>query len=141
MSGKYDDIIDLPHHVSLFHPRMSQHDRAAQFSPFAALTGYEDVIRESERLTSTRREMDEQGRSIVDQNLRQISESVKDCPAVVTEYYAPDMYKDGGSYRMHTGIVKKIDFYAQKLIYADGTEIDFHNIWKTEIMTDSVERI
>ena len=128
MSGKYDDIIDLPHHVSPVRARMSAHDRAAQFSPFAALTGYEDVIRETARPACARREMDEQAKNVTDSQLRYISERIKDNPEVEIEYFVSDLRKDGGSYHIRTGRVGKIDLAAQKMIFEDGTEIEFNDI-------------
>ena len=130
MSGKYDDIITLPHPVSAVHPPMSRHDRAAQFSPFAALTGYEDVLRESSRSTAARREADEQQKQEIDRQLRYISEKIREHPEIETKFYVSDRMKDGGSYRKKMGKVKKIDFYSEKLLMQDGTEIDFHDIWE-----------
>ena len=121
--SEYDDIIHLPHHVSKTHPQMSMEDRAAQFSPFAALTGYDAAIAETARLTDQRVELDEYERQALNEKLQFISEHLKDHPKVSITYFLPDAWKDGGEYVTATGKVKKIDDYEQKIVLMDGTRI------------------
>ena len=108
-SKKYEDIINLPHHVSNKHPRMSLEERSAQFAPFAALTGYDDVIREAGRITSRRIEIDECMREILDSKLQIIEEKLHEKPIITFVYFVPDLRKDGGEYKTVTGKVKKFD--------------------------------
>ena len=127
-SGKYDDIINLPHHVSKKHPRMSKEARAAQFAPFAALTGYDDVIKETARLTSERIEINEELKAILDAKLQIIHDKVSAKPEVTFTYFVPDTKKDGGSYVTVTGKVIKIDEFSQKIILENRTEIPIPEI-------------
>ena len=115
--GNYDDIIGLPHHVSEVHPQMGRIDRAAQFSPFAALTGYSDAIRETGRLTEERVELDDKLRMLK----YQIEEG--DYPEAAITYFQPDNRKEGGSYVTVSGRVKKIDGYGQALVMVDGMRV------------------
>ena len=103
MSGKYDDIIELPHPTSQNHPRMSLYDRAAQFSPFAALTGHHAAIAETGRLTDRRIELDESEIARVDAELQHLQELLPGRPTVSITYFAPDERKNGGSYQTVTG--------------------------------------
>ena len=121
--SEYDDIIHLPHHVSKTHPQMSMGDRAAQFSPFAALTGYDAAIAETARLTDRRVELDEYERQALNEKLQFISEHLKDHPKVSITYFLPDAWKDGGEYVTVTGKVKKIDDYEHRIILMDGSRI------------------
>ena len=126
--GKYEDIINLPHHVSKTHPQMPLYDRAAQFSPFAALTGYEDAIRETARLTDTWVQLSEDRKQELDEKLqRLISEKGRTEPVTIT-FFQPDERKAGGSYRTVTGQIRKFDMYKRKLLFKDGTEIDIEKI-------------
>ena len=120
---RYDDIIHLPHHVSEVHLQMAPGDRAAQFSPFAALTGYEDVLEEAGRLTGERIELDEDAKIILDERLRMIQEQITARPQVEITYFVPDEKKAGGTYNTAEGWVKKIDRYGQNIIMNDGTKI------------------
>lgn len=121
--SKYDDIVHLPHHVSRKHPQMSMKDRAAQFSPFAALTGYDAAIAETARLTDQRVELDEYERQALNEKLQFISEHLNEHPKVSITYFLPDARKDGGEYVTVTGNVKKIDDYEHKIVLMDGMEI------------------
>ena len=94
---KYSDIIDLPHHVSTKHPHMSPEDRAAQFSPFAALTGYDDAIRETGRLTERRVELDDEELARLDEKFHILQEHLEEQPVVRFTYFKPDMRKEGGA--------------------------------------------
>lgn len=128
MSNKYDDIINLSHHVSNKHPQMTLEARAAQFAPFAALTGYEDAIYETARLTNERIELDEESKSILDNKIQIIKEQISTRPTISFTYFIPDLKKDGGKYVTVTGIVRKIDEYRQIIILEDKTEIPINEI-------------
>lgn len=125
---KYDDIINLPHHVSDKHPRMPLIDRAAQFSSFAALTGHDDAIEETARLTDKKIELDENTKEILDMRLMMIREHIAEKPKVTFTYFEPDDKKSGGAYVDVTGIVKKINDLEHKIILYDGIEILIDNI-------------
>ena len=140
--GKYDDIIDLPHHVSYRHARMSRIDRAAQFSPFAALTGYEAAVQETARLTEGQKELDETALAVLNEKLRLLSEMRQDQPQVTVTYFRPDERKAGGAYVTVSGTVKTVDEYAHTVAMSDGTVIPMRHIreiggemfegWETE---------
>ena len=121
MSGKYDDIIHLPHPTSNKHPRMSIRDRAAMFSPFAALSGHGAAIAETARLTDRRMELDEDTRAELDQKQTVLLEHIGEQPEVTVTWFQPDERKDGGSYVTATGRLKKIDEAARTLILLDGS--------------------
>lgn len=125
---RYDDIINLPHHESPIHPRMPLIDRAAQFSPFAALTGYEDAINETERLVDERIELDEDTVVIIDERLQQLHSRIGENPSVMITYFVPDIKKDGGRYITVTGKVRKIDEYEKVIILKDGSKIPISDI-------------
>ncbi len=118
--SKYDDIIGLEHHVSKTHPHMSVADRAAQFAPFAALTGYEEVIDEAGRLTQQRIQADEDRLAELDDALRAV---LAQGGAVKLVYFAEDDRKEGGSYRTIVGRIRKVDEVGRRLIMEDGTAI------------------
>lgn len=119
MSGPYDDIINLPHPTSERHPRMPMAARAAQFSPFAALTGYEDAVHETARLTSSRAELTEEEKSILDAKLQLLEPGV----AASFTYFQPDSRKQGGAYLTAAGMVKRMDSCAREVILANGQKI------------------
>ena len=125
MSGKYDDILHLPHHTSKTHRRMSRLDRAAQFSPFAALTGYDDVVKETARLTDAQVELTEDEKAVLDERLRLVMES--DSEAAVT-WFQPDTKKRGGAYVTTTGRVKKVDPLQHCLVMEDGAQIPIDSV-------------
>ena len=124
----YDDIINLPRHVSKRHPPMPVTERAAQFSPFAALTGFEDAIKESGRLTDQRMELDEDEKRILNEKLRILNQRILECPEVKITYFKPDEQKEGGAYCMVRGRVKKIDVYEGVIKMQDGTRIPVGDI-------------
>ena len=126
--GNYQDIINLPHHVSKTHPQMPLYDRAAQFSPFAALTGYEDAIRETARLTDNWVQLSEDKKQELDEKLRQLIADRERTESVTIIYFQPDDRKEGGSYVTVTGQIKKIDDCSQKIFLTDGTKIDLGRI-------------
>ena len=127
-SGKYDDIINLPHHVSKKHPRMSLEARSAQFAPFAALTGYDEIIRETARLTNQRIEINEELKAILDEKLQILREQIHTKPNVTITYFVPDLKKDGGRYVTVTGNVIKIDNYKQKIILEKNIQVPIPEI-------------
>lgn len=127
---RYDDIIDLPHHVSKTHPQMSLHDRAAQFSPFAALTGYEDAVVEAARLTDRRQELDEEQAALLEQQLSLLTETVKDRPEIMVTYFLPDARKSGGKYVTVQGTLRRIDETEKTLIFTDGRRIAIRDIFE-----------
>ena len=120
---RYDDIINQPHHVSKTRPQMSMHDRAAQFSPFAALTGYDDAVEETARLTDEQYELSEDARNKLDEQLRLIADRIDEQPDVEVTYFVPDPLKEGGKYVTTKGRVRIIDEYAREIVFADGTRI------------------
>lgn len=129
---QYDDIIDLPHYVSSIRPRMSMIDRAAQFSPFSALTGYDAAIMETGRLTDKRIELTEEFRAVLDRKQQVLMDDLSDHPEVSVTYFVPDERKSGGAYVTVTGIVKKVDDYQRLLLLTDGTKIPLDDILDLE---------
>lgn len=134
--GDYDDIIDLPHHRSEKHPHMSRAERAAQFSPFAALTGYEDVLEETARLTDRRLELSESDQAELDRRLTWLADHLAEKPPVTVTYFVPDAVKEGGSYRTFTGTVRRIDPVDRVLILGDGQTIAIQNLASLDIAAD-----
>ena len=128
MTKTYDDIIHLPHHVSTKHPHMALIDRAAQFSPFAALTGHGAAIKETARLTDERVELDEYMKNVLSNKLQIIVERLKDKPEIEITYFQPDEKKNGGAYVTAAGSVKKIDEYERIVVMTDRKEISIDDI-------------
>ena len=124
----YEDILHLPPHVSKVHPQMSLHDRAAQFSPFAALVGYEDINDETARLTTRKRELDEAEKSELDRRIGILIAHLRERPAVTVEYFVPDTLKSGGAYESKTGALVRISPVRKTLTLADGTAIRFDDV-------------
>lgn len=133
-TDKYEDIIDLPHHVSDHHPQMPEGDRAAQFAPFAALTGYGSAIKETERLTEKEIELDEEEKIILDRRLEYIKKHLPERPEVTIVYFEPDSKKSGGAYLEICEKIRKIDASRRILILTDGREIKIDHI--VEIRAD-----
>ena len=133
MSGKYDDIIQLPHPDSPRHPRMSLHDRAAQFSPFSALSGHGAAIAETGRLTDSRIELDEYEMARVDAELQRLQELLPDMPTASITYFVPDEQKEGGRYQTIVGMVKRIDPIGGVIRMADRRGIPIADIFGIEI--------
>lgn len=129
---KYDDIIHLPHHVSSRHPQMSLADRAAQFSPFAALTGHEAAIRETARLTDVFVELDDDRKAQLDEQLRLLKENQFREPEIEVTYFQPDEKKSGGAYVTARGRLKKIDEYGRRIVFMDGTMISVEQVFSIE---------
>jgi len=133
MKTPYADIIDLPHHVSETHPQMSMHDRAAQFSPFAALTGYEAVVDEVGRLTESRLELDEQEIAELNRHLVEIASKLDEHPQVTIRYFVPDERKHGGEYRTVSGAVKNISSTVRIVTMETGEVIPIDEIMSVDI--------
>ena len=128
MKTPYDDIIHLPHHVSQNHPQMPMLDRAAQFTPFAALTGYEAAVGETARLTSERRELSSQEAEELNRRLAALIAHLPDRPEVTVEYFVPDDRKAGGAYVTISGRVRHISVPEKTLVMEEGTVIDLEDI-------------
>lgn len=124
----YEDILNLPHHVSKTRPQMSMLDRAAQFSPFAALTGYDDAIKETGRLTDEKIEMDEDRKAALDMKQAYLIEMIDEQPEISITYFLPDAKKSGGAYVTVTGNLKRFDEYERLLILTDGKKIPMDDI-------------
>lgn len=128
MTRTYDDIINLPHHVSMTHPHMAAIDRAAQFSPFAALTGYDIAIKEAARLIDGRVKLDEYLKDALGDRLQIIADRIKEHPEIAITYFQPDAKKNGGTYVTVVGSAKKIDEYERIVVMTDGTAIPIDEI-------------
>ena len=133
---RYDDIIHLSRPVSKKRSPMSNFDRAAQFSPFAALTGYDAVIAETGRLTDTRIELDEGGKALLDEKIQTIREHLAQQPKVKLTVFCPDSRKSGGAYETITGNVKKIDPVARILVLTGGEVIPVDRIYGIECLAN-----
>ena len=125
---KYDDIINLPHYVSKKHPQMSLEARSAQFAPFAALTGYDEEVKETGRFTNKRKDIDEELKAILDNKLQLLLKQIELKPKVSITYFLPDNKKDGGKYITVTDNIIKIDEYMQLIICDNGTKIPISEI-------------
>lgn len=123
----YEDMIELPHHVSAKHPQMSLLDRAAQFAPFAALSGHDEAIKETARLTDSFAEPHEEQREKLDRQLQMLLVEMRKAPFRVPEitvtYFQPDARKDGGSYMSFCGSVKRVDERQRQIVFTDGTAL------------------
>ncbi|PNH18631.1 hypothetical protein B6K86_08485 [Lachnospiraceae bacterium] len=128
MKTKYEDIINLPHHVSKTRPQMPISDRAAQFAPFAALTGYDAAIKETGRLTDDKIELEESSLNELNAKIQLLREKLADAPEVTFTYFRPDDRKDGGAYLTITGTVKKLDDYERQIVLQDGTKVPIDDI-------------
>lgn len=128
----YEDIVDLPHHVSRKHPQPTMADRAARFAPFAAITGYEEMVLEEARVTDDRIEMDESSKAALNEKLNMILEFIDEQPEVSITYFEPDKRKAGGAYVTVTGTVKRIDEYEHLVIMTDGKKINIDEIYNLQ---------
>ena len=143
--NSYADILKLPHHKAANRPQMSMHDRAAQFSPFAALTGFDGVIAETGRRTDQKAELSESQMILLNQKLTLIDDAIQSgyAPLVTVVYFVPDTKKDGGSYQEYTGKVRQVDQVERKLVFlavnerSAGKEIIINDI--LEIHGDQVD--
>ena len=125
---KYENIINKPHHVSKVHPQISLYARSAQFALFAALTGYEDAVKETARETQEELEIDDELKSILDAKLQMLIEIKESNPEISITYFVKDEKKSGGKYVTITGIIKKIDLYEQIITLVDNTVIPIKNV-------------
>ena len=132
MNNKYDEIINLPHHVSKTRPQMPMSDRAAQFAPFAALTGYDSAIKETGRLTDEKIEMDEEALNFLNMKFQILVDSLDDEPEVTFTYFKPDERKAGGAYLEVTGTVKKVDDFERLIVMHNGTKMPMDDILNIE---------
>lgn len=129
---RYDDIINLPHHVSSKRPQMPILERAAQFLPFSALTGYEDAVKETARLTDTRIELEESEKDLLNTKVHVLLDNLATEPKVKIIYFLPDGRKSGGKYISKIGTVKKIDLYNRQIKLEDETAIPLDDIFAIE---------
>ena len=120
---EYDDIINLPHHVSKNHRQLPMEMRAAQFAPFAALTGYDAVINETARLTDQQVELEDYDNERLNRKYAELIENISEHPVITVSYFKRDKQKGGGAYVSKTGHIKKVDTYEQLMIMEDGTSI------------------
>ena len=134
MNKNYDDIINLPHHVSKTRPQMTLEQRSAQFAPFAALTGYEDEIAETGRLVDEKIDLDEEAKQVLNRKLQAIADKILTKPLAIIAYFVPDNKKNGGAYVTATGNVKKIDIYKNIIVLTDKTEISINDIADISIL-------
>lgn len=125
---QYKDIIHLPHHVSKTRPQMSMLDRAAQFSPFAALTGYDDAIKETGRLTDKKMELEEEAQELLDRKQQYLQKIIACRPEITVTFFVPDEKKAGGSYASCTGNLRRIDPVERLFVMADGRKIPLDEI-------------
>lgn len=133
MSGKYDDIINLPHPTSKKHPRMSRQNRAAQFSPFAALTGYHEAILETERITENKRELSEEAANELNHKISFLQQEKTGMKKIKVIYFEEDNAKDGGTYITKEDYFKRIKTNEGILVLASGMQIPLNDIFKIEI--------
>ena len=132
MNNRYNEIINLPHHVSKTRPQMPMSDRAAQFAPFAALTGYDAAIKETGRLTDEKIEMDEEALNILNMKFQILVDSLDDEPEVTFTYFKPDERKAGGAYIEVTSTEKKVDDFERLIIMQNGTKMPMDDILNIE---------
>lgn len=126
--NQYEDIINLPHHVSPTRPQMPMSDRAAQFAPFAALTGYDAAIKETGRLTDEKIELDEEALTALDMKYQFLMDALNDAPEVTITYFQPDERKAGGKYVSAVGVVRKVDDFERRITMQDGAKIPMDDV-------------
>jgi len=128
MSGPYDDIVGLPHRVSTSRPHMPVPDRAAQFAPFAALSGFGAAVGEAARPTEDKRELHGDAKAEVDARLSMLRAHLEEGPQVSITYFQPDERKDGGAYVVATGCIKRFDDCGRSIVMLDGGEVPIDDI-------------
>lgn len=128
MNNKYDEIMGLPHHISKTRSQMPMSDRAAQFAPFAAITGYDDAVKETGRLTNDKIELEESSLNVLNAKIQLLREKPAEAPAVTFTYFKPDECKVGGAYLTTTGTVKKLDDYKRQIVLHDGTKLPMDDV-------------
>lgn len=132
LKGEYDDIIHLPHHVSSKRPQMPMLDRAAQFSPFAALTGYGDAIRETGRMTGDKMDLSDDERESLDRKQQILLEKIDKRPSLTVTYFVPDAKKSGGAYLTKNGNLKQLNALERWMLLTDGTKIPLDDVVEIE---------
>ena len=128
----YEDIVNLPRHISKVHPQATMADRAARFSPFAAISGYEDMVKEAARVTEERIDITDATKELLNEKLNIIIEFLDEAPEVTITYFEPDKKKDGGAYISITGTVKRIDEYERIVLMSDDKKIRIEEIYAIE---------
>ena len=128
----YEDIIRIPRHISKTHPQASMADRAARFSPFAAISGYEEMVKEAARVTEERIEITEAEKAILNEQLNMIAEFLNDEPEVTITHFVPDKKKSGGAYISITGVVKRIDELKRIVVMKNNKKIKIDDIYLIE---------
>ena len=126
--NQYEDIINLPHHVSPTRPQMPMSDRAAQFAPFAALTGYDAAIKETGRLTDEKIELDEEALTALDMKYQFLMDALDDAPEGTITYFQPDEREAGGKYVSAVGVVRKVDDFERRITMQDGAKIPMDDV-------------
>ena len=132
LASKYEEIMKHPHHVSKTRPQMPMSDRAAQFAPFAALTGYDSAIKETGRLTDEKIDLDEEALTALDMKYQILMDAFDDAPEVTITYFQPDERKAGGKYISATGAVKKVDDFERRITMQDGAKIPMDDVLSIE---------
>lgn len=128
----YEDIVNLPPHISKKHPQPTMMERAARFAPFAAITGYEEMVLEEARVTDECIELDEGTKEILNAKLQMALDFADSEPEITVTHFVADKKKSGGAYVQHTGVIKKIDEYERTIIFTDKTVIAIDNIYVIE---------
>ena len=132
--SEYDDIINLPHHQSTKHKQMSNHQRAAQFAPFAALTGYDVAIDETARFTDEKLELSEEQQDYLNEQIQLLIEQISEKPQSQITYFVHDERKSGGENVTITGNVRRVDDYNREIVFADGLTVKIDDVWSIRIM-------
>ena len=132
--NEYDDIINMPHHQSSKRPHMSSHQRAAQFAPFAALTGYDAAIDETARLTGQKLELSDEQADHLNAQIQHIVENIADKPRVEITYFVTDTLKSGGEYVIVTGRVRRVDDHNREIVFVDGMTVGIDDVYVINIL-------
>ena len=137
---EYADIIVLPHHQSPTRPRMSLYDRAAQFAPFAALSGYEEMVAEEARLTDSEIQLSDSETELINSIINEVDSIITNGghPAVSITYFKPDPYKSGGKYEKVTGVVKRVEHIEKRIVFYGSDDIENRTIPTIDIETDKI---
>lgn len=131
---KYDDILNLEHHISKKHKQMSLENRSAQFAPFAALVGYDDAVKETARITDSKIFIDDGIKEIINKTIQKIKNNLNKNVQIKVTYFIPDQLKSGGKYKTEVGIVEKINEYSKIIKLEAGIEIPIEEIIELEIL-------
>ena len=132
--SEYDDIINLPHHQSSKRSHMRNYQRAAQFAPFAALTGYDAAIDETARLTDQKLGLSDEQADQLNVQIQRIVENIADKPQVEINYFVPDNRKSGGEYVTVTGCVRRVDDHNREIVFTDGLTVKIDDVWNIRII-------